>query len=380
MTVVAKEDCIGAYSASPEGSNDCPSGYQPISDRDTCLVAIAALGYLVDGTYDRNIDSIPPGCSTIYPSRSTVWNAATSGQSTSTRGILCQKESTTHVPTTTVTTTQAVNSNPILQEGDVCYRLVKEQSMCQKQWQNTGGCNGQCDSVSKCAVHVNWGTPGFLVDRGNYNGLFCAQCESTAQIAGGNGNYDLYEYVDCLESTTLVPTTPVPATTVATTQADACDEISWRFEDQLGEEVYCELTENSFGSAVGITEPIIQTCCLPLGTAYLRCYDEYGDGWGEDPATTTDFVSAGRINIAGQNYCDDFYDGVEHDLVEITITPQMGNPTESDIDFGNVNSNPILQEGDVCYRLVKEQSMCQKQWQNTGGCNGQCDSVSKCAV
>jgi len=90
-----------------------------------------------------------------------------------------------------------VNSNPILQEGDVCYRLVKEQSMCQKKWQNTGGCNGNCDSLSKCAVHVNWGTPGFLVDRGNYNGLFCAQCESTTQIAGGNGNYDLYEYVDC---------------------------------------------------------------------------------------------------------------------------------------------------------------------------------------
>jgi len=92
---------------------------------------------------------------------------------------------------------QTVNSNPILQEGDVCYRLVKEQSMCQKGWQNTGGCNGNCDSLSKCAVHVNWGTPGFLVDRGNYNGRFCAQCQSTTQIAGGNGNYDLYEYVDC---------------------------------------------------------------------------------------------------------------------------------------------------------------------------------------
>merc|ERR1719357_329500 len=106
-----------------------------------------------------------------------------------------------------------INSNPILQEGDVCYRLVKEQSMCQKQWQNTGGCNGQCDSVSKCAVHVNWGTPGFLVDRGNYNGLFCAQCESTAQIAGGNGNYDLYEYVDCLEPTSLPSSAPTECPT-----------------------------------------------------------------------------------------------------------------------------------------------------------------------
>jgi len=91
----------------------------------------------------------------------------------------------------------SMNSNPILREGDVCYRLVKEQSMCQKGWQDTGGCNGNCDSLSKCAVHVNWGTPGFLVDRGNYNGRFCAQCQSTTQIAGGNGNYDLYEYVDC---------------------------------------------------------------------------------------------------------------------------------------------------------------------------------------
>jgi len=85
----------------------------------------------------------------------------------------------------------------IINNGDVCYRLVNEMTMCSKGWQDTGGCNGNCDSVSKCASHVNWGTPGFLVDRGNYGGVFCAQCQSVEEIAGGNNNYDLYEYVDC---------------------------------------------------------------------------------------------------------------------------------------------------------------------------------------
>ena len=75
--------------------------------------------------------------------------------------------------------------------------------MCSKGWQDTGGCNGNCDSVSKCASHVNWGTPGFLVDRGNYGGMFCAQCQSVEEIAGGNNNYDLYEYVDCPSGTSL---------------------------------------------------------------------------------------------------------------------------------------------------------------------------------
>ena len=90
-----------------------------------------------------------------------------------------------------------LNSSEILYNGKVCYRLVNEKTMCSKGWQDTGGCSGNCDGVSKCASHVNWGTPGFLVDRGNYKGKFCAQCKSIKEIAGGNNNYDMYMYVDC---------------------------------------------------------------------------------------------------------------------------------------------------------------------------------------
>ena len=53
----------------------------------------------------------------------------------------------------------------VVKVGNVCYRKKMAKGMCQKKWQDTGGCNGNCVSADQCATLINGFNPkcdGFL--------------------------------------------------------------------------------------------------------------------------------------------------------------------------------------------------------------------------
>jgi len=63
-------------------------------------------------------------------------------------------------------------------------------------------------------------------------------------------------------------------------------EISWSLGSCSSEETY------------GNFNNYIKQCCLAPAAHTLTCQDSYGDGW-----------SGGSIEIQGQTYCEDFFDG-----------------------------------------------------------------------
>jgi len=96
-------------------------------------------------------------------------------------------------------TLSVYSTNEIIKYEDFCYRMVSRESNCAGSWQDTGGCNGNCNTDGKCASltynNQGMGCIGFSRDNGNYKGNFCRCCKDLS--VDGNSRYTTYEYVDC---------------------------------------------------------------------------------------------------------------------------------------------------------------------------------------